>query len=193
MAGATEHGGGRGWSRWRIAGWGVAGLILLAPLVAMQLTDEVQWTAGDFAFAAILLGGVGGAFELAVRKTGDAAYRAAAGVALGAMLLLIWINGAVGLIGSENNDANLMYGGVLAVALIGAVLARFRPRGMALTMVATAVAQATVAAIALGAGLGAPESGPAEIVAVNGFFVALFVASAALFREAAPGARGGGG
>ena len=42
-----------------------------------------------------------------------------------------------------------------------------------------------VAVIALLFGLGAPWSEPVEIVTVNGFFVALFVASALLFRSAA--------
>ena len=48
-----------------------------------------------------------------------------------------------------------------------------------------AVGQASVAVVALIAGLGSPGSGPLEIVALNGFFVALFVGSALLFREAA--------
>ncbi len=187
MAGNTENGGGRRWSRWRIAAWTVAALILLLPLVAMQFTDEVNWEVADFAFAAALLVGVGVPYELAVRKTGNAAYRAAVGVALAAAFLLVWVNGAVGIIGSEDNDANLMYGGVLAVGVIGALIARFRPRGMARALFATALAQAAVATVALIAGWGSPSSGPLEIVALNGFFVALFVGSALLFREAARG------
>jgi hypothetical protein len=50
---------------------------------------------------------------------------------------------------------------------------------------ATAIAQALVAAIALIAGLGYPASPPLEILTLNGFFVALFVGSALLFRNAA--------
>jgi hypothetical protein len=42
-----------------------------------------------------------------------------------------------------------------------------------------------VAAIALIAGLGLPWSPPAEILALNGIFIALFVGSAWLFRRAA--------
>ncbi|MDQ4105871.1 MAG: hypothetical protein M3157_01680, partial [Actinomycetota bacterium] len=118
---------------------------------------------------------------------GSIAYRAAVGVALAAALLLIWVNGAVGIIGSEDNDANLMYGGVLAVGFIGTIIARFRPHGMARTLFATALAQALVAVIALIFGLGLPWSPPVEILGVNGFFVALFVGSAWLFREAARG------
>ena len=187
MAGNTENGGGRRWSCWRIAAWAVAALILLLPLVAMQFTDEVNWDVADFAFAAALLVGVGVPSELAVRKTGDAAYRAAVGVALAAAFLLVWVNGAVGIIGSEDNDANLMYGGVLAVGVIGAIIARFQPRGMARALFATALAQASVPVVALIAGLSSPGSGPLEIVALTGFFVALFVGSALLFREAARG------
>ncbi|MBI4468892.1 MAG: hypothetical protein HY650_06170 [Acidobacteria bacterium] len=187
MTGNPANGVGKRWSRWRIAAWAVAALILLLPLVAMQFTDEVVWDVADFAFAAVLLFGVGVPYELAVRKTGGTAYRAAVGVALAAAFLLVWLNGAVGIIGSEDNDANLMYGGVLAVGVIGAIIARFQSRGMARALFATALAQALVAVVALIAGLGSPGSGPLEIGALNGFFVALFVGSAWLFREAARG------
>ncbi len=187
MGGNTGNGGGRRGSRWRIAAWAAAALILLLPLVAMQFTDEVNWDVADFALFGALLIGVGVPYELAVRTTGDNAYRAAVGVALAAAFILVWVNGAVGIIGSEDNPANLMYGGVLAVGIIGAIIARFQPHGMARALFATALAQALVAVIALIAGLGSPWSGPLEIVALNGFFVALFVGSALVFQKAARG------
>jgi len=187
MAGNTGNGGGRRGSRWRIAGWATAALILLLPLVAMQFTDEVNWDVADFGLFGTLLVGVGVAYELAVRKRGDTAYRAAVGVALAAAFLLVWVNGAVGIIGSEDNPANLMYGGVLAVGIIGAIIARFQPHGMARALFATALAQALVAVIALLGGLGSPWSGPLEIAALNGIFVALFAGSALLFQKAARG------
>ncbi len=187
MEGITEDGGERRGSRLRVAAWSAAALILLLPLVAMQFTDQVVWDVADFAIFGALLVGVGVTYELAARMTGDTAYRAAVGVALAAAFILVWVNGAVGIIGSEDNDANLMYGGVLAVGVIGAIIARFQPRGMARALFATALAQALVAVIALIAGLGSPWSGPLEIVALNGFFVALWVGSALLFREAARG------
>ena len=186
MAGNAEDSRGRRWSRWRIGAWAAAATILLLPLVAMQFTDEVNWDAADFVIAGVLLVGVGVPYELVVRKTGDTAYRAGAGIALAAALLLVWVNGAVGIIGSENNDANLMYGGVLAVGVAGALIARFQPRGMARALFVTALALMLVAVIALLGGLGSPGSGP-EIVALNGFFAALFVGSALLFRKAARG------
>ena len=185
MTGMKEN--GRGWSasRWRLAAWSAAALMLLLPLIAMQFTDEVVWDMADFAVFGALLLGAGLTYELAARMTGNAAYRFGVGVALAAGIFLVWVNGAVGIIGSEDNDANLMYGGVLAVGVIGAVKARFRPHGMALALSATVLAQVLVAVVALITGLGSPESGPLEIVAINGFFVTLFVGSALLFRIAA--------
>jgi hypothetical protein len=186
MAGNTKNGGGWRWSRWRIAAWTIAALLLLLPLFAMQFTDEVDWTVFDFLFMGVLLGGVGIALELAVRKTRNAVYRTAAGVALAATILLIWINGAVGIIGSEQEDANLLYGGVLAVALIGAIMARFRPAGMAPAMSSTALAQALVPVIA---STFWPESKALvwspEVPALTGFFAAMWLISAWLFRKAA--------
>lgn len=118
-------------------------------------------------------------------KTEDTMYRLAVGVALVAAFLLIWVNGAVGVIGAAGDDANLMYAGVLAVGISGAFVARLEPRGMARALFATAVAQALVAVIAVIAGLGLPASPPLELLGVNGFFVALWVGSAWLFRKAA--------
>jgi hypothetical protein len=162
-----------------------AAFVLLLPLSAMQFTDEVVWSLADFAVAGGLLVGTGLLYEAAARKTGNIAYRVAAGVALAAALLLVWINLAVGIIGDEGNPANAMYVGVLAVGVVGALIARFQPQGMARALLATALAQALVTVMALSAGLGAPASGQLEILMLNGCFVALFVGSAWLFRHAA--------
>jgi hypothetical protein len=121
-----------------------------------------------------------------MRKSIDTtAYRIAIAVALAASFILIWLSLGVGIIGEDGDPANVMYFGVLAVGVIGAIIARFRPRGMAHAMLAMALAQALVTAIALIAGLGLPWSGPAETLLLNGFFVALFVGSAWLFNRAA--------
>ena len=119
-----------------------------------------------------------------VKKAHDTAYRSAVSTALLAAFILVWVNGAVGIIGSENNRANLMYFGVLAVGLVGAVIARFRPYGMTRALFATALAQALVTMIAVIGGLGMPWSPPLELVLLNGFFIALWVRSAWLFRSA---------
>jgi hypothetical protein len=159
--------------------------MLLLPLFAMEVTDEVDWGPIDFAIFGAMLIAAGGTCELAARMTGNTAYRAAVGVAIAAAFLLAWMNLAVGIIGTEDNPANLMYGGVVAVGMTGAMIARFRPDGMARSLVATALAQALVAGIAAIAGLGDPASPPLEILGVNALFAALWLVSARLFRKAA--------
>lgn len=161
-------------------------LLLLVPLTAMQFTGEVNWTALDFAVAGALLFGSGLSFVLLARLAHGATHKLAAAIAVAAGLILVWVNLAVGIIGSENNPANLMYFGVLAVEIIGAWLVRLRPRGMARALLATAIAQSLVAVIVLVGGLGAAEPpGRFGILVLNGFFVALFAASAWLFQRAA--------
>ena len=118
----------------------------------------------------------------------NSAYRSAVGIALAAACMLVWLSLGVGIIGKDGDPANRMYFGVLAVGIIGALIARLRPHGMARALLAMALAQAVVAAIALIGELGLPWSGPAEIVLLNAFFVALFAGSAWLFRRAARGA-----
>jgi hypothetical protein len=185
-----ENDGERGWSPWRIAGWSFAALLLLLPAVAMQFTDEVNWTVSDFIFAAVLILSVGIPLELVARKTGNLWYRAAVLFALAAAFLLVWINGAVGIIGSENNDANVMFGAVLAVAFVGSIIARMRPLGMTVVMIAAACAQLTVAVIAILGRFHDPGS-EMQLLGITGMFVTLWCASAALFWQAADADREG--
>ena len=164
-------------SPWRIAGWSVAVLILLLPLVAMRFTSEVNWTTGDFIFAALLIGGVGVIFELTVRVTRNWAQRAGVAAALATAFLTIWANGAVGMIGNEDNPYNLLFLGVILLALAGAVVARFRPGGMALAMTVAAVAQAILAIVGTSSDL---RGG-----IISTLFAALWLLAAALFWQAA--------
>ena len=146
----------------------------------------MSWDALDFVVLGALLAGVGVAYWMARRMSDNVAYRAGVGIALLAAFLLIWVNGAVGIIGSEDNDANLMFFGVLAVGFLGAVFARFQLTGMMRAMYATAIAQVSVAVIAVTAGLG--SSGPIwpkDILVFSGFFTALWLLSALAFRKAA--------
>ncbi len=169
----------------RIIGIAVATtVILFVPFLAMQFTDEVNWTFGDFVVAGVLLFGAGLAYEWVGRRMENVSYRVAVGVAVAAALALVWVNLAVGLIGSENEPANLMYVGVLAVAGTGVAVARFRPRGMVWAMVATAMALVVLSSIALFLEMNElPGSSVREILAVNGFFIGLFLLSAFLFRR----------
>jgi hypothetical protein len=152
--------------------------MLTLPLIAMRFTDEVDWTAGDFLIFGLMLLAVGIAYELAVRMSRDVSYRVAAGLALTAGFLLVWANLAVGIIGDEGDPANLMFGGVLLIGVIGAGVAKMKPRGMALTSLVMAVAQVLVAVIAWLSGLD-------QLWIVTGFLVALWLTSAGLFHKAA--------
>lgn len=170
---------GRGWSRWRIIGWGGAALLLLLPLVA-----NAPWTPFDFIFMGFLLGGVGLGLELAVRK-GNLAYSIAAGVALAAAFLLIWVNAAVGIIGSEDEEGNLLFAAVLAVALLGSVATLFRPAGMVWAMAAAGATQALVPLVAALIWPGSMRSiGAPEVIVLSGFFTGMWLLSAWLFRKA---------
>lgn len=164
--------------RLRIAGWSLVAALLALPLVAMQFTREVNWTASDFVFAGVMFGTVGLLIELTFRLSTDWAYRGGVAAALAGGFLTIWINGAVGIIGDEGHPANMMFSWVLAVGMIGAVLARFRAAGMGWAMIATAAAQVSVGVIAFLLGL--PFLGPITL-----FFLAFWLTSAALFRRAA--------
>lgn len=119
------------------------------------------------------------------RLTAVTAYRSAMGMALVAACFLIWLSLGVGIIGKDGDPANRMYFGVLAVGIVGAMVARLRAHGMAYALLAMAVTQAMVAGTALLAGLGLPWSGPMEILLLNIFFIGMFAASAWLFRHSA--------
>lgn len=80
----------------RIAVWGAIGVLLLAPLVAMQFTDEVVWTVGDFAAATALLAIVGVAFELIFRSPLRFRLKSVLWTFVLTVVALIWAQGAVG-------------------------------------------------------------------------------------------------
>jgi hypothetical protein len=164
----------------------VAGVALAtAFLLVVPFFARWAWDLFDFVFAGAIIFGTGLTYVLVLRKAGNMAYRVAVGIALAAVFMLVWINLAVGVIGSEDNPANLMYGGVLAIGFFGALVARFRPQGMARALIATALAQALVPVIALMIWKPQLSSGVLAVLGVNAIFVMLFVGSAVLFRSAA--------
>ena len=87
--------------------------VLLVPLVAMQITDEVDWGVADFAIAGALLGGTGLLLELAARKPGNFAYRVAA-TAIGVAAIVL----------GEADDAPglVLFGGLLIVGTVALTL-----------------------------------------------------------------------
>lgn len=195
MSGNSED----GWSPLKIATWVVPGIVLLIPLVAMQFSDEVKWTFFDFVVCGVILYGARFTYEWVASRESTIAYRAAVGMAVVTALILVWINGAVGIIG--DGPVNVLYAGVLVVGFIGVLIANFQPLGMARALVATAIAQMLVPVIAFTIWktgwqdlLIDPNSphppfdpGVVQVFILNGVFATMFVGSALLFRNAARG------
>lgn len=75
-------------------------LLLVIPLVAMKLTDEVNWTVSDFVIAGVMLLGTGLLCELVLRKVSPIRYRIALCAGILAVLLIIWAELAVGIFGT---------------------------------------------------------------------------------------------
>jgi hypothetical protein len=162
----------------------IAAFLLLVPLFAKLITDEMAWDFFDFVAAWILLFGAGFTYRMIAKKIGNSMYRAAVGVAVATALFLVWANLAVGLIGSEDNPANGMYVVVLAIGFLGAIITRLQPRGMSRVLFIMAFAHGVITVVAIIARLHiSPESSIIEIIGVNGFFAVLWSASALLFRN----------
>lgn len=190
MTDNTANEGRRRRSRWRIAAWGTAAaLILLIPFVLTLVGDGVEgqgwhWTPGDFLCAFVLLFGTGLAYELLASKADNATYRFAVGIAVVSALLLVWVNAAVGMIG-DDNPANVLYVGVIAVGIMGASITRLHLHGMARTLCVMAMAQMVVPVLALILWPTDFAPGVVGVFALNGVFAALWLLSAWLFRQAA--------
>jgi len=160
--------------------------LLLIPLVAMQFTTEVDWSPFDFAVMGTLLFGSGVIYVLVTRSSRSLAYKLATGLAVLTSFLLIWITLAVGIIGSEDNPANSLYLGVLAVEGIGAAIALFRAPRMVYAMFATALAMFLVPIVAMLIWRPSFDDplGIIGVLVLNSVIAAMFGASALLYRRA---------
>jgi hypothetical protein len=144
-----------------------------------------HWTLGDFIFMYVLVAGAATLFELARRKAaGNSTYTWAAGLAFAGLFLLVWINGAVGIIG--DSDINMLYAAVPLTLVLGTIISRLKASGMSVTLFATALVQALIPVIAYAIHTPGFSPGVLEVIILNGFFVAVFAGSALLFRKASP-------
>ena len=75
-------------------------LILSIPLIAMQFTEEVNWTLSDFVIAAVLLLGTGLAIDLVIRYVKTGLSRTILLVVILLLLFLTWAELAVGIFGT---------------------------------------------------------------------------------------------
>lgn len=170
----------------RLIGWTLVTGILITPAIAMRFTDKVNWTTSDFIFAGVVLIGAGAVAELAARASAGWSYRIGAVLAVLASVLLLWLNGAVGIIGSEDHPANLLYWGVILSAFVGAVASRFRAGGLSLAMASAAGLQVVIGVLAVLWGWGeGSENWPRPVIVLSTILGLIWLASAALFRRAA--------
>lgn len=140
------------------------------------LRERRDGAQGLFAFALWMFADTSAGILRENMKAGTPVYRAALALALAPAFLLVWFYGAVAELGDSPGP---MFLGPVAVLTIGALIARFQPRGMTYALFATALAQglfAVIAMISWGQYL--------EISILNGFFITLWVGSAILFRRA---------
>lgn len=159
-------------------------LTLFIPFSALFITDEMAWSLYDFILAGVMLFGSGSIFVLISRKSESVLFKSALGLMLASALFLLAANIAVGIIGSEDNTINLFYFLVVVLLVVGSFIARFKPRGMAITLFTTALAQAAMIPVALNSGIqNSPESSVTEIIMINGLFITLFMISGALFWQ----------
>ena len=75
-------------------------VVLLIPFIAMQFTNEVDWSLYDFMIMGVLLYGTGLLCELVMRKVKSVRNRILICAALVFAFLLIWAELAVGIFGS---------------------------------------------------------------------------------------------
>jgi hypothetical protein len=162
----------------RIAGWSLAAGLLALPAVAMQFTEEVDWSGSDFVFAGLMFAIVGGLLELAARASASLAYRVGAAMAVATGLLTIWITLAVGIVGAEDNPQNILYFGIVGMGTCVAVAALGDPRALARGMWATAAFQGLVCLIHV-------IDGVYPAVTIDGFFTMTWLTAGALFARAA--------
>jgi hypothetical protein len=177
----------RKWSStpWRIAAWTAGAALMLLPITVQLINGPFGWSVGDFIFVAMILLAGCLLFDLAARKSPNFSYLAGVSLALAAGFGLFVVNGAVGLVGSEDEAHNLLFGLVLLVALIGFVLVRGRPEGASRAMFAAAAVHIVISVGLLLTASGSDASDPrAEWIGLS-FFAALWVGSAWFFRNSA--------
>lgn len=173
----------RTWNPWRIARWTAAAVLLLAPLLMMQISEEWHWNIGSFLFAGALLGGTGLLYELAERASGSRAYRVGVAVALAASFLTVWTT----LVRDDGTGIGFFL--IILAAGVGAFAVLFEAAGMARTMLGVALMQSLFGlAIATAPVAALQPGGPLKALLFNGFFAALWLVAATLFRSAAKGA-----
>jgi hypothetical protein len=128
----------------------------------------------------VLIGLLGLGLELAVRASSSWAWRGGAALAVFSCFALVWVNAAVGMIGDGENMYNLLFLGLVPLALVGAALVRLRAAGLALVALAAGLAQIAIAAVGMGQD---PRGGVLSMVMAGSWLLASLLFRAAAARE----------
>ena len=78
----------------------MVGLLLIIPLIAMQLTDEVEWSLFDFIIMGTLLLITGLMGEIIFKKVKKYTHRVILYVVVAIIFFLMWAELAVGIFGT---------------------------------------------------------------------------------------------
>lgn len=157
----------------------VALAVWMVPLVASQFVEDWHWGVGGFVRAYVLFFLTGMAIALVARRMDVWSYKAAVGLALVAGFALGW--STMVQTADSGHPERLWYLSVLTVGVVGALLARLKARGLAVTLFAMAAVLALIAVILPS---GAPPDLAQRMAIGHGVYVVLFIASGLLFRQA---------
>lgn len=187
LAASTDKRGGRHRSLWKSPAL-ITALILLIPLLGNTVVDGWNWPPSAFVTIGAFVFAICFTYQLITPNRDAIAYRAAVGIAFVAAFFLMWGNFVQM---ADVDTAAAMHFGVPIVGMIGAAVARLRPKGMARALFVTALAQILVLAarlimlIAQNPQVASWTPPEWRGFGGNAFFAMLFVASALLFRKAA--------
>jgi len=123
-------------------------LILLIPLFGNLYFAGFYWELFDFVLAGGLIFSLLLGLSFVRKQSVSGYYKIAWLLASLALFLLVWINGAVGIIGSEDNVANSLYLGVFLVFAVGSLITRFSSHGMSYVLFLTALVHSSIPVIA---------------------------------------------
>ncbi|MBL9175302.1 MAG: hypothetical protein JNL10_17310 [Verrucomicrobiales bacterium] len=166
-------------------------LVLVSGLwIASRVVEGWRWPPGAFVVVGALVCMVGFIYEWITRNQDSLAYRAAVAIAFAAGFVLAWSSLVRA---TDVTPLAALHFGVPVVGLIGAAVARLRPKGMARALWVTALAQvlglACVEILPRVQESGVDARTPAEWrgLFASAVIAVLFAGSALLFREAGRG------
>ena len=169
-------------SPWRYLMWGAAGALVLVAVLAIEAVRQGEYAlvimAGLFAFGCAIV-------ERGTQTAAAWAYRGGAVLAMLTGLGQVYMNLAVGLIGSEDDPINLMFFAIVLLALLGSLGVRARAGAMVWVMGVAALTQLVAGVVGMVFQIGLTEPRPEGVAFLTVYFAGLWLNAAALFRTAA--------